>query len=172
MIAHKSVAKTGITLKEIEGIYGGKMKNWPGGKPIQLVLRPENDTDSKIISTISPAMGQALKTARVGKSRILAVSDRESIDAVSKIPGAIGTSTLTQVSTGKLPVKVLTFEGAAPNLTSLTNGSYRLFKPLYLVTTSRTPPAAWQFVDFIRSPQGARILAQSGNLVVEASPAK
>lgn len=171
-VAHKNVTKTGLTLNELENIYGGKTRNWSNGKRIRLVLRTENDTDSKLIRAISPGMEQAMKAARAGKGRIVAVTDRESIEAISNTPGAIGTSTLTQVATGKLPLKVLAFDGASPNLTSLSNGSYRLFKPLFLVTTSRTSPAARQFADFVRSPQGARILAQSGNLVIAPPSAK
>lgn len=171
-VVNKGVIKNGLTLGELENIYNGKIQKWPGGKPVRTVLRPIIDTDTRIISSISPGMAQALKAARARKGHIVAVTDRESIEAIASTPGAIGTSTLTQIATEKLPLKVLTFDGAVPNLTSLASGSYRLFKPLFLVTTSRTPPAARQFADFVRSPHGAIILTQSGNLVIEAPATK
>lgn len=166
-VVHKNVAKSALTVQELEQIYAGKIRTWPGGNLIRVVLRPENDTDSRIISSLSPSMGQTMKVARSLKGKIIALTDRESAEAVAATPGAIGTSTLTQIATEKLPLKVLAFDGAIPNLTSISTGSYRLYKPLYLVTTSRITPAARQFAEFVRSPAGDRILAQSGNLVID-----
>lgn len=171
-VVHRNVMKTRLSANELESIYSGATQNWPGGKRIRLVLRPENDTDTKIIAAISPGMGQAMKSARARKGNIIAVTDQESAEAVSGTPGALGTTTLTQVATEKLPLKILAFGGAVPNLTSVSTGNYRLFKSLYLVTTSHVSPAARQFADFVHSPQGAAILAQSGNLVIAVPAAK
>lgn len=166
-VVHRSVKTNGLTSRELEAIYSGKMQNWPGGGRIRVVLRPETDSDSRIISSLTPGMGHAMKAARNRKGKIVAVTDRECAETVASTPGAIGASTLTQIATDKLPLKVLAFNGAVPNLTSVSTGSYRLFKPLFLVTTSRITPAARLFADYIRSPQGGRILAQSGNLVID-----
>ncbi len=171
-VVHKNVEKSGITTQEIEDIYSGRVQKWPGGKHIRIVLRPETDTDTRIVSTLSPGMQQAMMSARNRKGKIIAATDGESAMAVAATPGAIGTSTLTQIATEKLPLKILAFDGVAPNLSSVSTGSYRLFKSLYLVTTSRTTPAARLFADFIHSPLGAKILSQSGNLVVAAPAAK
>lgn len=171
-VVHRNVIKTRLSANELEAIYNGATNNWPGGKRIRLVLRPESDTDTKIIATISSGMGQAMKSARSRKGNIIAVTDQESAEAVSSTPGALGTTTLTQVATEKLPLKILAFGGAVPNLTSVSTGSYRLFKSLYLVTTSHASPAVRQFAGFVHSQQGAAILAQSGNLVIAPPAAK
>ncbi len=171
-VVHKKVGMSGLSMQELESVYAGTMQSWPDGNRIRLILRPETDTDSVIISAISPGMSQALKSARNRKGRIIALTDRESVEIVANTAGAIGTSTLTQIATEKLPLKVLAFDGAVPNLTSVSSGRYRLFKPLYLVTTSRITPVARQFADFVHSPQGGRILTQSGNLDIVSSAAK
>ncbi|MBI5483151.1 MAG: substrate-binding domain-containing protein [Deltaproteobacteria bacterium] len=171
-VVHRNVIKTRLSANELEAIYNGVTNNWPGGKRIRLVLRPERDTDTKIIAAISPGMGLAMKSARARKGNIIAVTDQESAEAVSKTPGALGATTLTQIATEKLPLKILAFEGAVPNLTSVSTGSYRLFKSLYLVTTTHSSPAARLFADFIHSTQGTAILAQSGNLVIAPAEAK
>lgn len=168
-VVHKNVVKSGVTIHELENIFSGAVNKWPGGKRIRVVLRPEADTDTRIVSAISPGMSKSLKVARTNKGRILAITDQESAETVAKTPGAIGTSTLTQIATEKRPLKVLAFDGTVPNLTSVSNGNYPLYKSLYLVTTSRASNAARQFADFVRSSQGAIILAQSGNLAIGAS---
>lgn len=171
-VTHKNVRKIGLTAHELEKIYDGTVQKWPDGQTIRPVLRPEIETNTKIITAISPGMGQALKAAKARKEKIIAITDRENAEIVSTTPGSLGSSTLTQIATEKLPIKILSFEGVVPNLTSLSNGSYRLFKPLYLVTTSRISPEAKHFAEFVRSAHGSKILSQSGNLVIEVPAAK
>jgi len=63
-------------------------------------------------------------------------------------------------------VKVLAYNGVKPSVAALVAGSYPLYKPLYLVTTPKTPAAAQRFAEFVRSATGSKILAKAGNMVV------
>jgi phosphate transport system substrate-binding protein len=148
------------------------MTIWPDGTRIRLVLRPKKESDTKLIESLSPAMEQAVSSAMSRGGMILAVTDQECADAVEKIPGALGGSTLTQVLTEKRRVKVLRFKGVKPGVAGIRDGSYPLVKTLYLVTTPRTPAAARQFIEFIRSRRGASVLTTYGNLAVEAGQGK
>jgi len=165
-VAHRKVRAHGLTLRELEEIYAGAKTAWPDGGRIRLVLRPETDTDTGIISTFSPGMAKAMRTALGRKGMIVAVTDQECVAAVAQTPGGLGGATLTQLVTEKQPVKVLALEGIIPSVQALAEGRYRQFKTLYLVMPSAATPAARRFADFIRSREGARILGRVGNLVV------
>lgn len=163
-VAHQNVTKTDVTTRELEMIYNGQTTTWPDGSRIRLILRPAGDTDTGIVKAISKGMEQAVNTANARQHMIVAVTDQEAADAVAKIPGALGGSTLAQVATEVRPLRVLTLNGIAPTLATLDNGRYPLSKQLYLVTAPNTPAVALQFVQFVRSAQGRTLLAKTGSL--------
>ncbi|KAF0219759.1 MAG: phosphate transport system substrate-binding [Geobacteraceae bacterium] len=167
-ITTKDIQKAGLTTQELEKIYGGQIQKWPDGTRIRLVLRPEGDSDTNILKGLSPGMSQAVKSALARKGMAFAVTDQENVKKMEKMPGAFGLSTLTQIITENAPFKILSFNGVKPNVKALADGSYPLFKPLFLVTVpAKTPPTARQFIAFVQSPAGRKILANSGNLSVE-----
>lgn len=171
-VTHKNVSKDGLTARELEDIYLGKTDNWPDGVRIRLVLRPEADSDTRFVRSITRGMEQAVKVAASSKAKIFAMTDQDCTEIVARSPGAIGTASLTQIVTEKKSLKVLAFDGVTPSIKSLSDGTYTLSKTLYLVTKSSSRPAARKFAEFIRSREGRGILAQSGNLAVGASREK
>jgi len=162
-VVHNKVAKSAVTTHELEQIYGGQMPDWPDGSRIRLVIRPEGDSDTKLLRSISPAMDQAVKSA-IGKAGMnFAVTDQDSIDMVAKVPGSLGAATLSQIMTERPPVKILAYNGVNPDVKAMAKGHYPLFKPLYLITVRQAAAVAREFAAFIGSPAGKRILAHSGN---------
>jgi phosphate transport system substrate-binding protein len=162
IIANNSVSKSDITTDELEMIYSGKLQKWPDGTRIRLILRPPGDTDTSIVMSISGPMETAVKAALDRHDLVRAVTDQEAVDAVKQIPGAVGCSTLTQIISEHRQVKVLTLNGVKASPATLASQHYPLAKPLYLVTTPATPPAALQFIKFVRSPRGSALLAAAG----------
>jgi ABC-type phosphate transport system substrate-binding protein len=55
--------------------------------------------------------------------------------------------------------------GISPDAKSIADGSYSLYKQLLLITGPKTPPAAHEFVTFVRSSTGREILSQTGHWV-------
>jgi len=164
-VAHPKVTRDGLTNRELQDIYTGTMSTWPNGMRIRLVLRPEDDTDTVILKNISPEMERSVKIALAREGMIFKVTDQESSEAVARTAGAFGASTLTQIITEKLPLNILSFNGVKPGVATLADGSYPLYKQLYIVTVPHTTATARQFIAFVRSQAGSKILAQSGNLV-------
>ena len=160
-VTNRNVDKADLTTRELEAIYAGQHLKWADGTRIRLILRPAGDTDTTIVSSISKGMEQAVKAANARQNMILAVTDQEAVDMVSKTPGALSGATLAQLETEKHPVKVLSFNGIKPTSDALAKGRYTLVKPLYLVTTPKTPAPALQFIQFVRSARGRAILAKS-----------
>lgn len=154
-----------LTTRELVDIYSGKTEQWPDGKKIRLVLRPVGDTDSEMVKNISPEMREAKTAAEQRKGMPFAVSDQDAADSLEKIPGALGISTLAQIRSEKRALKALRFNGIEPTAKNIANGSYPLYKQLFLVTSPHSPPVAKRFLAFVQSAPGRDILLRNGHEV-------
>lgn len=167
LVTHKDVTVTELTTQELVNIYAGKTLNWPDGNPIRIILRPQEDSDTKILSQLSPEMNTAMISAQLRPGMTIAVTDPESIAAIAKTPGAIGTSGLTGVIVEQLPVNVIRLNGVEPTPNALTTHSFPLSKPLDIVTLHTLSEAAKQFLTFVYSPEG-RTIAEAAGVEVTA----
>lgn len=157
-----------ITTRELVKIYKGETRTWPDGKPLRLVLRPVSESDTDIVKSLSPEMNQAVTSALARQGMIMAMTDQDSADNIENIPGAIGTITLAQIISEQRALKPLTLNGATPSLTALTEGKYPYFKPLFMVTRSKSNLVTQAFSAFVRSAAGRQILAKNGHWTAPA----
>ncbi|MEZ5592967.1 MAG: substrate-binding domain-containing protein [Gammaproteobacteria bacterium] len=158
----RNTAIEAVTTQDLVDIYSGALQHWPDGAQIRLMLRPVGDSDSEMVRSISPEVRQAKTLAEKRPGMLFSVTDQETADNLEKISGAFGPSTLAQIITEQRALKPLRFNGIEPSTETVGDGSYPLYKPLFIVTTPDTPAAAQQFISFIRSAAGHEILAQTG----------
>jgi phosphate transport system substrate-binding protein len=156
-----------LTLPQLVEIYSGKVTSWPDGSPIRLVVRPDADADTIAMRAFSAEMDSAITAALARKGLRMADTDQDNADALEKLSGSLGTTTLTLIVTENRAIRALALDGVAPTLQSLAAGRYRYFKTLYLVTGRNPSSLAKDFVAFIRSPAGQAVLARSGNLALQ-----
>jgi phosphate transport system substrate-binding protein len=159
-----------LTTQELVDIWNGKATAWPDGSRLRLILRPENDSDTDALKRISPALDKAVKSALSREGMKIAITDAESADAVEAIRGALGTSTLALLISEKRPLKALSLNGVTPSPKTIANGSYPLFKSIYVVTAAKPSELTAEFMRFLRSPSGREIVAQLGHWLGDASP--
>lgn len=172
-VAHKDVDAEGVTTWELVAIHRGETLNWPDGSRLRLVLRPETDTVTRMLRGLSPALDRAMTLAQAREGLIVAVTDQDSADLVEKIPGALAFATLTQLYSEKRRLKILSLNGQNPALDRAGHGSYPFYVSLFLITTPGTSSAALEFLDFIRSREGERLLTKYGNeLITGRSPSQ
>lgn len=157
----------GLTLAELVQIYSGKLDRWPDGSQIRLVVRPESDADTILMRSFSTEMSRAITAALARKGLRMADTDQDNADALEKLPGSLGTTTLTQIVTEQRAIKPLALDGVTPTMQTLAAGRYRYSKTLHLVTGRNPSPLAKDFVAFVRSPAGQAVLAGSGNLALQ-----
>ena len=165
LVAHASVKQKDITIAELEDIYSGARLTWASGQRIRVILRPEKDTDTRLLSSLSPGMARADATARKLPWAIIAVTDPEASQMVARTPGAIGAAALSSLRVHELPLNALTLGGVPGTVKNLEQGRYPLAKEIILVITARSPPAARSFVEFAFSTRGRALAARSGVLV-------
>ena len=123
-----------ITTPELVSIYAGKRKTWADGQPLRLVLRPDTESDTDIIKSVSPGMSQAVTAAQARHGMITALTDKANAESLETIPGAVGTTTLAQITSEKRGLRPLALDGVSPSLATLANGRYRYYKTLFTVS--------------------------------------
>ncbi len=159
---------SGLSLQQVHDIYYGKITNWSevGGpnKPINVyaVASPGDGVEYSLRRLLFGRGNQPVAAPR------LYVNTAKLEEAVALDPKSLGVSTLAGVSHNP-KIKPLRIDGTAPSASSLANGSYKLFSPLYLVTNPSGPHAqqANAFVDFLHSSTAKAVLRQHGILPYE-----
>ena len=152
MITQASNPVSNLTLKQVHDIYYGKITNWSevGGPnaPIDLyaVASPGDGVEYSLRELLYGRGDQSVAAPR------LYVNTHQLEAGVDLNQNGLGVATLADISSNP-KIKALAINGVAPNATSVGNGSYVLFTPLYLVSNPRNPKAAQvsAFIDFLQT---------------------
>lgn len=157
-VVHPHSPATSIQSSSLVELYANAMSTWPGGERVRVILRPESESDTKILRSISPAADQAITRAKSRGGMILAVTDQDNLKLLQTTPGAFGMAPLSMLTAERAAVKLLSYNGVAPTVKNLELGSYRLVKEYYLVFRTPTPQTVQQFISFIKSARGRSVI--------------
>ena len=156
---------TGITTRELADIYAGKMVAWTDGSPVRVVLRPPSETDTRIVENISADIRRGILAANARPGVRFSVTDQDAADALEKIPGAIGPSTLTLILSENRALRALKLDDKDPTPMNAASGTYPYHKRLFLVTGAKRPVPVERFIAFVQSPAGRKILVSNGHWI-------
>lgn len=151
-------------LRSFASVYAGHLRTWPDGSPIRVVMRPESEASTQDVMKMSPEMAEAVRHALLQDGMITAITDQDNLDMIETAQGSLGVAPLAQVIAEQRAVQVLSVGGVDPSLETLANGTYPYAKTFFLVTGPRPSAAARSFIEFVQSPEGSAILAQTGHL--------
>lgn len=154
-----------IALEQIAGLYSGKLTSWPDGTKIRPVLRQPGDDNTRQVKRLSAEIEQALAIAEKREGMIYASTDQEAADKLESITGSIGVTTLALIRSENRNLRPLTLGGVEPSPENLTSGRYPMIKAFYFVLPKEPTPSAQEFIGFVRSPQGRKILEQNGHSI-------
>jgi len=160
----KSGAKS-ITLAEIADIYAGRMTSWPDGSRIRPIMRQPGDDNTRQVKTLSAEIEEALAAAEKREGLIYASNDQEAADKMESIPGSIGVTTIALIRSENRKLQALAIDGTEPTLENMRSGRYPMLKQFYFLLGKQYSPKVRRFLDFVKSPQGRKILEQNGNVV-------
>lgn len=155
----------GMTLSQLAGVYRGDITAWPDGQRLRLILRPEHDSASATLRKISPEMNDAISIAQKRPGLVVAPTDDDSIEAIDKTPGSLGTITLAQLVSEKRRTTPLAVDGVKPSVKTLAEGKYPVSVTFYLAVNSLPNPSVQRFIAFVQSKSGQAVLARSGHWV-------
>jgi phosphate transport system substrate-binding protein len=151
----------GLTLAQVRQVFSGEITNWKtlGGAdlPISIFLRDTTAATRQSFDDFIFAGAKA--TYATGAATV--GSNAEMTASVHSFAGGIGMATLKQATVDDPKLRLLAIDGVPATMAALNDGSYKIRRPLYLVyplDPSKMKHEVQLFLDFIRSPEGQKIL--------------
>ncbi|MEO0072098.1 MAG: phosphate ABC transporter substrate-binding protein [candidate division WOR-3 bacterium] len=157
VVVHPQNPVNEISLKVLKDIYTGKITNWKAlGGPDQEIVVISRDVAS---GTFEVFKEKVLGGEKVKDDALMLASNKAVATAVKDTRGAIGYIGLGYLTED---VKVLKVEGILPNAEAVRNGKYKIARPLYMYTNGAPKGLVKDFIDFILSPNGQKLVADAG----------
>ncbi len=154
---------TAITVRQVADIYSGKTLAWPDGTPVRPVMRQPGDDNTRQIRQLSNELEKALAIAELRPGLAFASTDQDAADKMESTPGSMGVTTLALIRSENRRLRPLVLEGVQPTPENAHAGRYPLVKRFYFVLTKDPAPAARDFLHFVQSADGRKILEQNGH---------
>lgn len=152
-----------ITVQQVADIYAGRLMRWPDGTQIRPILRQPGDDNTVQIKRLSPAIEKALAAAEQRPGLAFASNDQEAADKMESIPGSIGVTTLALIRSERRKLRPLALDGVEPTPENARSGRYPMVKRFFFVLPKQPTAETAAFIRFVQSPEGSRILEQTGH---------
>jgi phosphate transport system substrate-binding protein len=162
-IVHPKNKVNGLTIDQLSQIYQGKITNWKevGGDDLQIVV-VSRDSSSGTFETWGHLV---LNNAKVTPKAQLQASSGAVVQAVSKNRYAI-----SYVGIGYLnkSVKALTVNGVQASARTALSKEYLIARSLYMYTNGQPEGVVADFIKFVLSPAGQKLVAKEGFIPLTA----
>ncbi len=156
-VVHPANPVKDLTTEQLNLIYQGKIKNWRDvGGPNRGVVVISRDTSSGTYDTWEDKI---LHKATVTPRAQLQASNETVVHAVSKNRYAIGYIGIGYLSK---TVKGLKVNGVEASAQTALSGEYPISRPLFMFTDGEPGGTAGDFVRFVLSAEGQKIVEKEG----------
>lgn len=157
LVVHPSNPVSGLTISQVKAIFEGTITDWsevggPKGK-IHIVSREEGSGTRSAFDEL------VLKGADVYPRAIIQDSNGAVRETVAGDKMGIGYISLGLVDS---TVKAVAIDGVLPTVENCRTGKYTLVRPFLFVVNGEMPGESREFVDFVLSEAGQKILAGEG----------
>ena len=167
IVVHASNQIAGVTTDDLRRIYRKEITNWSsfGGRdaPIVVVHKGEGHGLREVFMKHTGLTPDEMTK----HTDVTAGDNAQVIRVIANTTGAIGYVSLGEVikaAEAGLPVRLVKFNGIEPVMENVTNKTYPLFHPLYLISKGEPKGGSRVLLDFLRTPEGKAIIRQ-GNYV-------
>jgi phosphate transport system substrate-binding protein len=154
----------GLTRSQVADIYGGRKTTWDDNKPIRLVLRGEQETETAVLRSMSPEVNAAVADALKRPGLPIAENDIDAVELLAKISGSLGSTTLGLITATGAKLTPLAIDGVMPSAKTTEDGSYPLMRQFYMVTAPTPSPATAAFVAWLGSPAALALVRKQNYL--------
>ncbi|MHB8109666.1 MAG: phosphate ABC transporter substrate-binding protein [Syntrophorhabdaceae bacterium] len=157
VVVHKDNPIKDLNLEQVRGIFSGEISNWRDlgwiSRRIDAVSREEGS------GTRGAFEDMVMNKKEIGDAIMVQDSNGSVKEVVATDPYAIG-----YISMGLLDVKVkaVALDGITPSIATIKSGKYKIVRPFLYITNGPPNKAAQQFIDYVVSKDGQRILKNEG----------
>jgi len=150
-----------LTTEQLKGIYSGQIKNWQevGGNDAKIVVldRPEDESAKRLLR--KHYLGETLTNS---PEAVVLREEGDLITAIQNIPDSIGAFSAAYAISNKLPVNYLSLNGVEVIPENIKSGKYSMVRDIGIIYKKAPDDAVKQFLDFILSQEGKRVLIKEG----------
>jgi phosphate transport system substrate-binding protein len=158
-----------LSLPQLSALYTGQLTNWRqlGGqdRPVVLLSRESNSGTHVYFLQNVIRLGQSKNPALFSPDTLLLASSEGISAEVRQNPNAIGYDGLGYVTPDMKTVAVAAADGqpfVLPTIASVNDKSYPIARDLYIYSAGEPTGAIKDYLDWITSPEGQKIVAQLG----------
>lgn len=162
VIVNKENSVANFSKNQIVDIYTGEIKNWKdvGGADLSINLgsKAEGHSTKELFEKFFGILG------KVDASAQMIESNQEVIAFVAGDPSAVGYVSIgtaeAHIGDGE-NIKMPALEGVTSSIDTVKDNTYPLTRPLNLVTKGVPAGAAKEFIDFLLSDEGQKIIVEN-----------
>ncbi len=153
-----------LTLAQIAGIYKGEIDNWKevGGPDREILAVDKEKSRGTRHVFMAAVMGD--KEADAPGADLVLGSNNEEQTAITQSDAAIGLLSHAWLNTDVKGLSIVMPDGAvvSPALENIVNGTWPIARELHLLTNGQPRGDVQQFINFILSDAGQKIVEASG----------
>ena len=158
VVAHPSNPVKDLTMEQVKQIFTGEITNWKevGGKDMEIVVVSREDGSGSrdaFQEIVGYESGQLIKNA------IVASGNGNIKTTVAMNKHAIGFISFEYVDES---VSTMDINGVQAKAENVLAGQYELSRPFLFVHKEDVPESAKQFMEFILTPEGQKIVESAG----------
>lgn len=162
VVTHPSNPVQNLTMEQVNAIFTGEVTNWKevGGKDMEIVVVSREDGSGSrdaFQEIVGYESGQLIRNA------IVASGNGNIKTTVAMNKHAIGFISFEYIDESVSAMNINGVEALAENVLS---GEYLLSRPFLFVYKEGVPEAATQFMDYILSPDGQKIVESAGAIPI------
>ena len=150
-IANPSAGVDGLSTKQLQDIFSGKVKNWKevGGKDADIVVvNRAFGSGTRVNFQLKALEGTDFMTKGDNYKEVKSSGDMKT--AVETTPNSIGYIDLVYVTDKMVGLKI---NGIAPTTDNVINGKYKVWSFGYFMTKGQPTGATKAFIEYIQSPK-------------------
>jgi phosphate transport system substrate-binding protein len=115
-------------------------------------------------------MSVAVVAALARPGMLVAITNAECNEMIERTPGAIGPTTLLQVTAEPHDLRLLAWSGVPPTLEAMRRRAYPFAKHLLIAVRRDPSPGVRRLLAFLASPAASEVLVRLGADPVPFSP--
>jgi len=167
VIVNTSNTIDALTKKQIRDIYTGNVSNWKQlGGPNEKIVIVSRDSSSGTFEAFGTLV---LDGAKVRADALMQASNQAVASTVADTSGAIGYVGLGYLTSS---VKAVDVDGVKADKETVLSNKYPIGRPLFMYTNGSPKGLAKEFIDFILSPEGQKLVEEDGFVALGKTKAK
>jgi len=161
VIVHPENTVSGLTIAQVREIYAGNTTNWKEvGGPDEVIVVVGRDSAS---GTREFFFETVMKKQNFIPTQLEKNSNGAVKQTVTQTPGAIGYVGLGYIDSGIKAVPIIVNgEPVMPSIENVVSKTYPISRPLIMITRGTPAGLAKEYLDFILSSAGQKIVADEG----------